>query len=582
MSHNPIYPLAYELIPGQTCKLYDVSFPQRWKEELIKIIRLDNPKFNFQYKLPTVSLEKLLNSWMDEIVSLKPLSAASDDRQWLSSCMAFTDKRLQRLYEIIRVWITGTYINEGRSPVVRDSAKRFCDTMRVSELYGLTSERTVTLSNADGTVNGDAFDALPLLAINHLQGKELELDGHTIHLCYAVAAGKENRKENELVSLPIEDPKTRQSFSYVFRFSVQTTPPGRFALLLCDMSVRRWVRDLKKSVIRSDNGVDVCSRNDINAHIYLKQSDKYCKIPIEFPYENGQAKEPRWRWQDQECYNLYGYEALPDMRNLWEAVEHGSKIYLLPYKNGMWSFQQSEIGIGVSIKEKERFYHEILNLLDGMVRESGAAYRKRGEYPNNRYKTPREYETAEKFREWVSRCAETDRITFELYGMSNSPKEAAVLDALCEQLKQDFGENAPKSCLRVEIVSCESGVMASKLRNRTIQEKLNKSDSIQRELSAAKDVTACLFVLPGADDFMDGDPKDSIRHGFALTGRVTQFIQPKSEEEEEITFKSRIKNAVYDLYRQIGVTAFVNTDQLEKKARKLLADTPCVGMYIFT
>ena len=275
MSSNPIYPLAYELIPGQTCKLYDVSFPQRWKEELINIVRLNNPKFNFQYKLPTVPLEKLINSWMEGVVSLKPLSVASDDRQWLSSCMAFTDKRLKHLYEIIRVWVTGTYINEGRSPAVRDSAKRFCDTMRVSEFYGLTSERTVTLSNADGTVNGDAFDALPLLAVNHLQGKELELNGHTIHLCYAA--------RNELVSRPIEDPKTRQSFSYVFHFSVQTTPPGRFALLLCDMSVRRWVRDLKKSVTRSDNGPDVHSGNEIHAHIYLKQSDKYCQIPIQFP-----------------------------------------------------------------------------------------------------------------------------------------------------------------------------------------------------------------------------------------------------------------------------------------------------------
>lgn len=399
-----------------------------------------------------------------------------------------------------------------------------------------------------------------------------------VHLCYAA--------KNELVSLPLEDPKTRQSFSYVFRLSVQTTPPGRFALLLCNMSVRRWVRDLQ------DPEKPVRSNHEIHAHIYLKREDKYCQIPIQFPYEKGQAKEPNWKWQDKECYNLYGYEPLPDMPDLWRMVKQNSQTYLLPYKTGMWSFKQSDIGTGVSASEKERFYRQILELLKDRVKKSEAACHaaKQGHYKIPYRKTPQEYASREKFREWVRRCAETDRITFELYGMSQSTEESVVLDTLYQRLTDDFGANTPESCLHVDIFRRESSAMVLRLPSGKREDEIQNSDRIRQLLAPANGVTACLFVLPGEDAFHGDDPKASIRHAFALTGRVTQFIQPfiqpkddKKLDKAKETFKERVERAVYDLYRQIGVTTFINTDKLDNKtAQKLLADVPCVGMHVYT
>ena len=565
----PIYPLAYELLPGQSCKLYDIAFPKRWKEELLRIDHKSNPK----HGLPIKTLRKLANSWMDDIVTMKQLTTASDDKRWLSSVCPFEAERLERLYEIIRIWIAGTYINETKPPSVREAAKQFRDTMRASELSDLTSERIVTLSNADGTVNLDAFDALPLLAASQLQKKELEIDGHTVHLCYAA--------KNELISLPLEDTKAHDSFSYVFRFSVQTTPPGRFALLLCDMSVRRWVRDLKNAEkpVRSDY--------EIHAHIYLKRQDKYCQIPIRFSDEKGRAKEPDWKSQDKECYNLCGYEPLPDMSDLWEAVRQGSETYLLPYKVGMWSCREPQIGTGVSLSEKEQCYRQILELLKDRVRESGAATKKNADYRIPAYETPQKYASREKFREWVRRCAETECITFELYGMSKSAEETVVLDALHEQLKEDFGADSKESCLKVEILRLDSNSMVLPLPGWKRDDEIQNSDRIRRLLTPVDGVTACLFVLPGEKAFHAYDPKASIRHAFALTGRITQFIQPKDDDEEadkpEGDFGQRVKRAVYDLYRQIGVTTFINTDKLDSKtAQKRLADVPCFGMHVYT
>lgn len=60
-----------------------------------------------------------------------------------------------------------------------------------------TDQVCLTLEN--GTVCETAYQAIPLLAINRLLGKEITLNGQTLHLCYAA--------KNQLVSDPITDMK---------------------------------------------------------------------------------------------------------------------------------------------------------------------------------------------------------------------------------------------------------------------------------------------------------------------------------------------------------------------------------------
>ena len=57
-----------------------------------------------------------------------------------------------------------------------------------------------------------------------------------------------------------------------------------------------------------------------------------------------------------------------------------------------------------------------------------------------------------------------------------------------------------------------------------------------------------MFVLPGQENYGAGDPKSVLRNAFAQTGRVVQFVTP-----EEDASQNKIENAVYDLYRQLGV-----------------------------
>lgn len=561
MANNPIYPVAYTIKHNQVRKLYYLGFPDKWKKELLVIAQKNNPKFKSEYGLSTNTLKKMIDSWMDGIVSLRPLNAFSNDEQWLAACVPFTEKRIAVLFGIIKSWVAGTYISGYKAPLVSDLARSFISNATKEDIAVLCSERDVVLSGNDGTVNEEAYQAIPLIAVNQLLGKDIEVNGTTLHLCYAA--------KNELISQPIEDPKSHHSYSYVFNFSVQTTPPDRHALLLCNMSIRRWVPG------RFDKDKAVYSDNAINVHVYVG-GDKYCQIPI---YRISKDKGFAWRKQDKECYDLWGFEPLVEPSNLWEKIEQGKGRYLLPYKNGMPSFTITKIGTGVPVKDKAELYQQILAILNEVVDSAEAATPRR--VRNSKlpcFESPQEYKTREDFRKWVAVCAETDRIKFEIYGLSQDPRQALLMDLLEEKLVNDFGYNNENSVLSVDIARCEAGDMQTKLIDDSKNGKIERCDEIVDELGSAGGVVACLFVIPGAEAYTTGgDPKQVIRNALAQTDRVVQFIVPEDEGKTVSTHK--IENAVYDLYRQLGVT---NLLDVEKAQNHPFADVRCVGMHIFT
>ena len=561
MANNPIYPVAYTIKHNQVRKLYYLGFPKKWKDELLVIAQKNNPKFKSEYGLPTNTLKKMVDSWMDGIVSLRPLNAFSNDEQWLAACVPFTEKRITVLFGIIKAWVAGTYISGYKAPLVSDLASSFISNALKEDIAALSSKRDVVLSGNDGTVNEEAYQAVPLVAVNQLLGKNIEVNGKTLHLCYAA--------KNELISQPIEDPKSHHSYSYVFNFSVQTTPPDRHALLLCNMSIRRWVPG------RFDKDKAVYSDNAINVHVYVG-GDKYCQIPI---YRISKDKSFTWRKQDKECYDLWGFEPLIEPSDLWEEIERGKGNYLLPYKNGMPSFTISRIGTGVPVKDKAELYQQILANINDVVDSAEAATPKWARISNlPHFESPQEYKTREDFRKWVAACSESDRIKFEIYGLSQDPRQALLMDLLEEKLVNDFGPNSENSALTIDIVRCEAGDMQTKLTDDSKNGKIERCDDIVDELGYADGVVACLFVIPGADNYKTGgDPKQVIRNAFAQTDRVVQFIVP--EDEGKTASKHKIENAMYDLYRQLGVT---NLLDVKKAQNHPYAAVRCVGMHIFT
>lgn len=555
--NDKIYPLAYKLSPEQTCTLYYLGFPEAWKSALLNIAQKNNPRFKDEYGLPTKALKKLVDSWMEGIIALAPLKKDSHDAHWLTSCYEYSEKNIQALCSMIKVWVKATYVTSPKvSPIVKKLAYDFCDMIKAEDLAALQTTAEVCLTLEDGTVCEEAYQAVPLLAVNRLLGQEIVLSGQTLHLCYAA--------KNELISHPITDPKSHHQYSFVFDLSVQTTPPQRKALLLCQMSIRRWIPD------NYDKERVPFISESIHSHIKVSDN-KYCQVPITYDY-NGKRLD--WKAQDKECYNIWGYEQLPAAEDvLMDPAAYSAKI-LLPYRNGMGGFIASKIGTGISVVDKASLYQSVSALLGEMICEQPEAKRimLRGQ-TFSFFKSPQEYENHEEFRSWVRKCVETDRITFEIYGLWKDPNQLDLLRLIQSKIEQDFGVESETSCLKIQCLCKEVGSLADGMPDDYTQTKIQRCDEIVKELGPANGVTACIFVLPGQEQYTKGDPKQVLRNAFARTGRVVQFINPEGDINQ-----NKIENAVYDLYRQLGIVTLLN---FHKKIPSL-ANTPCVGMHLCT
>lgn len=555
--NNKIYPLAYKLSPGQTCTLYYLGFPQTWKAALLDIARENNPRFKDEYGLPTNALKKLVDSWMEGIIALAPLKKDSYDEHWLTSCYAYSEKSIRALCSMIKVWVKATYVTAPRAlPLAKKLANDFCDMINPEDLMALQTTAAVCLTLEDGTVCEEAYQAIPLLAVNRLLGSEVVLSGQTLHLCYAA--------KNQLISHPIIDSKSHHQYSFVFDLSVQTTPPQRKALLLCQMSIRRWIPDNYNK-----ERVPFLSES-ISSHIKVSDS-KYCQVPIAYDYIN---KKLDWKAQDKECYNIWGYEQLPSADDVLKNPATYTAKILLPYKYGMGGFVASKIGTGVSVIDKSSLHRSLSGLLGDIICEQPEAKRVKLRGKNLPYfKSPQGYKSSEDFRSWVSKCVETDRITFELYGHWKDSNQLELLRLVQSKIEQDFGVESESSCLKTQCVCKEIGNLADSMPDDDKQTKIQRCGEIAEQLGQADSVIACIFVLPGQEKYTKGDPKQVLRNAFARTGRVVQFINP----EGDINL-SKIENAVYDLYRQLGVVTLLDF----QKKLPLLANTPCVGMHLCT
>lgn len=557
--NDKIYPLAFTLTPGQNCTLYYLGFPARWKAMLLDIARKNQPHRRDEYGLPTNALKKLVESWMEGIIALAPLKKGSIDDHWLTSCYAYSEKDIQVLCELIKVWVKGTYVTPFRvSSLVKKLASDFCKEIKPDAFLALQSSSTVCLTFENGTVDNHAYQAIPLLAMNHLLGKEIILQGKTLQLCYAT--------KNQLVTRPLSDPTSHHLYSFVLDFSVQTTPPKRKALLLCQMSIRRWIPD----ALKKDRAPFL--KEGINAHIQVGQN-KYCQVQIAY---NSVSKQLDWRNQDKECYNIWGYEQLPPAEDVLINPATYSDHILLPYKNGMAGVKKSKIGTGVSVIDKASLGKSIFSLLQDRsivcAQPEATRISMRGQKIPC-FHAPQEYANPEEFRQWVKKCVETDEIVFEMYGLWKDPEQQLLLTQIQGKIEADFGPNTPISCLKIHCIGKEVGSLTDAMPDEKKETKIRYCEEIVNMIGKTDAVTACIFILPSQEKYSIGDPKQVLRNAFARTGRVVQFITPDGN-----TGYSKIGNAVYDLYRQLGIVTLLNS----VKTLPPLANIPCIGMHVCT
>ena len=567
-NQTKIYPMAFVPNPNVECKLYYLGFPKKWKDSLIKIEKLANPKWSGVYALPTYALGKSLATWMDGIVELAPLRLDSKDEMWAISCEQEIDT--EQMLEHIKIWFQVQYANNKKYRLAVAEIQNLLQKMNVEELNELAGNKSVRLFDADGIPTENySYAAFSLLATNALTGKEIQIAGHRVKLNYA---GK-----NHLIS-DIQGEGNR-SYSYGISFSLQTVPPDRKTLLLCDCSIHRWIpgRWSEKPYLNGDQTI---------AHIWMENNRIY-KLPVFQKYCT--EEEYDWKEPEKTYYNLYQFRALPKARELIYNIADwmsGEKKITCLYKNGMdiSGFKKNVIGPGVSVTEKKDIYDSVFSYLADIVQEvtdvsrvsttkkaKAAMKLKLDELNLNKELTADE-------RLFVARrmrtCIESDHLTFEVYATDNDLECAKII---IEKLESIFA-SCEEMTFKVEL--CKLGSMGASLETSGDASVLKRIREIENELEPAIERTACIVLLPGKDKFEGKDPKAAIRCGMALRNRLTQFIVPWNDESKESEIKSKITSAIEDLCRQLGYIREVN--ETVAKREDSLVHTPVVGMQVMT
>ena len=566
MSNNTnIYPMAFVPHSEVVCKFYYVGFPKTWKEKLIKVEKIIKSKWDKTYALPTYILKNSLSAWLDGIIELMPLRAESDDEMWVISYEQ--EINIDLLFDHIKIWLHSYYLDNNKlQSNVKSEIQEIISCMRVEELNVLKGSKEVQLFDENGIPTENySYSAFSLMITNALVGKSVRIDGHDVILNYA---GK-----SQLIS-DIQG-KGNNIYSYGISFSLQTIPPKRKPLLLCDCSIHRWIPSKWKEK-------PYLNKENVMAHIWVGNNRIY-KIPIYQRYKS--EEEYFWQEVEEKYYNLSNYKFLPKAKEVIDSIDayllENMKITCL-YKNGMdsFGFTKNNIGIGLSVSEKKDIFDgvlsnisEIVYQLEGIKRvkstKNAASKLKMDEIKfNKELNDQQRVFMANRIRE----CIETNHLILEVYYMDNT-KECA--EEIINKLRNIF-QSTDNMVFNIKM--CKLGNIGEILENSQSAAVLKRIKEIEKKIDIATEVTACIVLLPGKDKFTEQDPKDAIRCGFALRKRLTQFITPWNDDDSEAVVENKIISAIEDLYRQLGYIRALDEKVIDNK--NALAHTPIIGIHI--
>ena len=563
-----IYPMAFIPNCEVMCKLHFVGFPKMWKERLIKVEKIVKPKWSGTYALPTYALKNSLGAWLDGIIELAPLRAESDDEMWVISCEQEINTEL--LFEHIVIWLHSYYLNNPKLPPnARLEIQELINSMRVDELDYLVGDKTVRLFDENGIPTENySYPAFSLMVTNALVGKSVVINGHEVFLNYA---GK-----NQLIS-DIQG-SGDNVYSYGISFSLQTVPPERKALLLCDCCIHRWIpgKWKDKPYLNKDN---------ITAHVWVENNRIY-KLPIFQKYNT--EEEYLWKETEEKYYNLYNYSSLPSARDIIDSldkfVDGNQKITCL-YKNGMndLGFKKNNIGTGVSVPEKKDIFDSVLMHLSEMVHKvdgiervtkSSKRARKKLKLDEINFNKELTYEQKVFVADRVKECIENKRLNLEVYYRDDTMECAGkIMDKLLN-IFQSTEE------MTFDIKMCKLGKLGEALDSSESASVLKRIRELEKEIEAANHITACIVLLPGKDKFDKNDPKAAIRCGFALRNRLTQFITPWNNDDDENMVENKITSAIEDLCRQLGYVRGLDKKVIDTE--EALVHTPVIGIHVMT
>lgn len=615
MAKKKVYPIAFEPKAGLEHECYYIAFPAEWKEKLIDIRNRTETDNYHGFNLRTDPLKELLINWLPGVVKMDPLgptryySSGLPDQKWLTCLDKPSDENFRELAELVKLWIQMVFKIEENEKTARLGLNGL-DIMQIkSEISDLVDEisadrlkaglkrEQVKLIDEDGRATGAGFDVLPYLIVAELKGKEIAVGDQVLHLCYQQGRVGNGR---EMITTPFHHAKSGHQYSYVFRFSLETIPPKKKPLVICHLSMRRWIPACK----RPKPG-PYLNNVAINAKIKIDE-DRFCEVPIlRASKKKGDLWQYFWDETARLAYEMIAIKTLPDANDVIRNPEKHKESILLPFKNGMENngFVKSAIGTGVSFADKVPITKALRLLLSDYIEETVLAAETviGSQMKPSLVAEPDKYESRESFRSWVHQCSGASHITFELYGHLKEPAQRKILDAAKQLIEEDFGENHAESALTINVDLIESGTLTREIPGKMeddkdaktvvgLEEKLAHRSTLKGMIPKVENspghITACICVIPDKQTYeqelgvRNSDPKGVLRSAFGARDRVVQFVHPLENNEAELKSgdKIRVRNGLFDLYRQIGVMTLKSPKDKKGKNDRMY-EVPCLAVY---
>lgn len=540
------------------------------------------------YNISSWALDAQLLQYLDQPVQVKPVSRYRNDPipGWLITNAPID---LPRLCAILTNWIASV-CPEGKFGGPEHS--------RVLELIApdalaqhMHSERLALFDENRRPASKLAFNGFSLSVSDHIDGKTCHLScGQDLVFERVMSDGK---SPCELLSQIL----WHDGFPYAvcLKLTTQTVPPRREVRLNVKASIRRFAQ----GAWVFDKGRDPSIRNDVNALVRWPGS-RWCRVPY-----GRDSRRKCIDWNKASACNLRDFAGieLPDLTDYLHHMDSwaqpGRELQILSPQAASATWQTTHrVKVGLTINDKAELFEFVASCLEGIVTPSPdpVCYRRRN---LTRLFDEKKFETDDERSAWalanrhrLAAATGSKHIEFEFIGTQADSYE---LDAARREAVAFLGPEGELDGINIGMTTRTPDQLLALLPSNSIASARERMDAIRKTLGTAHGgvPTACIVVLPNYSLSYKTealDPKQAIRMGLALSGRLSQFLVPhgsgkaarednglivcgaedrQSNKADETvdTFDYRVSVAVRDLMRQLGfVHKFKNTPALKPSA----------------
>lgn len=540
------------------------------------------------YNISSWALDAQLLQYLDQPVQVKPVSRYRNDPipGWLITNAPID---LPRLRAILTNWIAsvcpeGKFGGPEHSRVLKLIAPDALAQHMHSERLALFDENRRPASKL-------AFNGFSLSVSDHIDGKTCHLScGQDLVFERVMSDGK---SPCELLSQIL----WHDGFPYAvcLKLTTQTVPPRREVRLNVKASIRRFAQ----GAWVFDKGRDPSIRNDANALVRWPGS-RWCRVPY-----GRDSRRKCIDWNKASACNLRDFAGieLPDLTDYLHHMDSwaqpGRELQILSPQAASATWQTTHrVKVGLTINDKAELFEFVASCLEGIVTPSPdpVCYRRRN---LTRLFDEKKFETDDERSAWalanrhrLAAATGSKHIEFEFIGTQADSYE---LDAARREAVAFLGPEGELDGINIGMTTRTPDQLLALLPSNSIASARERMDAIRKTLGTAHGgvPTACIVVLPNYSLSYKTealDPKQAIRMGLALSGRLSQFLVPhgsgkaarednglivcgaedrQSNKADETvdTFDYRVSVAVRDLMRQLEfVHKFKNTPALKPSA----------------